>query len=304
VHLDASITGPAPWHVRGHASLSLWLFSVSVGFDVTFGPVLSLVLAPLDPWPVLLAAIEDVRNWSSALGANAHGVVTARAAAGESAAQLLDPGGAATLRQTVLPLNRTITRFGTGKPSGPDRYAVDSVAVNGTAPSTPDPVTDFFAAAQFEELSDTEKLSRPSFERMDAGFTVAANSVAAGPPVGASVEFETIIIDIPWEPRRGPRYALPLTHQLAMLEQGASAQAPLRTTGLGRFSPPATRPSAIAMDDERYVVATTTDATPFAGVPGAFAKGAALNALARHLRAHPELAGQLQVMPEHEAAAS
>src|SRR4030095_14006204 len=116
--------------------------------------------------------------------------------------------------------------------------------------------------------------------------------------------FETIILDVPWQPRRGLLYTLPLAHQLTMLQQAAAAQAPLRASGFAKFAPPAATPSMVAMDEEVYVVASTMDATPFPGIVSTFSKGAALAALANHLRAHPEDIGRLQVIPEHEAAAT
>ena len=278
VHLEASMTGPVPYHVWGSASISLWLFSVSVPFDVTFGPNLPQPLPSVDPWPLLQAAIEDVRNWT-----------------GGSAPGLLDPGGAATFRQTVVPLNRTITRFGGGTPQGADRYTVTTVALNTTpAPDTAG-VTEYFAAAQFDDLSDTEKLSRPSFERMDGGVAVGANTLAAGASVGAKVEYETIILDAPWQRRNGLRYTVAQDLQLLMLEQASSNR-----FGLDKFTVAA--PPRVAFDEESFVVTSTADGTAASGFAAASTKGAALAALADHLKAHPEDRGQLQVVPASELA--
>jgi hypothetical protein len=298
VHLEASITGPIPYHVWGKASLSLWLFSVSVRFDVTFGPRLPLPLPSIDPWPLLQAAIEDLRNWTTAMPAAAARVVTLRTSTGAAAPSLLDPGGAATLRQTVVPLNRKITRFGGAKPDGPDRYTVTTLVMNTTTSPGFASVTEFFAAAQFEDLSDTEKLSRPSFERMDAGMSVGHDALTAGTSVGAKLEYETIILDAPWQRREGPRYRVAQDLQLLMLEQGASARSPLRSTGLNKFAVAA--PPKVALTDDRFVIATTEDATAVPGWATAATKGAALAALAEHLKLHPDDQGRLQVLPEYE----
>jgi hypothetical protein len=298
VHLDASITGPAPWHVWGKASLSLWLFDVSVPFDVRFGLEVLLEAAPTTVWPLLKAAIEDVRNWSTELPAAAVRAVTRPAPTGPTTSALMDPGGAATLRQTIVPLNRKITRFGGAKPADADRFQVASVTMN-TAPDTEfAPVTDYFAAAEFDDLSDTDKLSRPSFERMNAGLQVGGTAIAAGSPVGAEVAYETIILDAPWQRRKGVRYTLARGLQLSMLEQGASARAPFRTTGLEKFA--SGMSPRISLDEDRFVVATIDDATLVPGLTTATTKGAALAALSEYLDAHPDERGRLQVMPEHE----
>jgi hypothetical protein len=295
VHLEASMTGPAPYHVWGKASLSLWLFSVSVPFNVTFGPRFPQPLPSVNPWPLLKTAIEDLRNWTMDVPVAGFRAVTLKTSIGATAPGLLDPGGAATLRQTVVPLNRRITRFGGGSPEGPDLYALTSVTINTMPAPEPAAVTEYFAAAQFEDLSDTDKLSRPSFERMDAGVSIGSDVLTAGASVGAKVAYETIILDAPWQRRKGVRYAVAQDLQLLMLEQGASHRIP---SALNKFAVAA--PSRIAFDDEVFVVASTADADVVPGFSTATTKGAALAALADHLKAHPEDRGQLQVMPQSE----
>lgn len=303
VHLEASLSGPSPWHVWGKASLSLWLFSVSVPFDVTFGESLPLELPPVDPWPLLQAALQDVRNWASTLPVAALQAITPAATANADGSQTFEPGSALTLRQKILPLNRTITLFGSATPVGPDHYSVDleSLTLNNTAVADLVTVTDHFAAAQFESLTDTEKLSRPSFELMDAGFTLGADTVSVGDSVGTDVDFETVILDVPWQPRRGPRYLLPLTHQLTMLENGAAAQSSLRISGLTRFAAGAAASPTVRMDDEEYVVADNADTTPLANLNATLSKGAAFASLATYLKTHPEDRGRFQVIPKYEA---
>ena len=305
VHLEAKLTGPAPWHVKGKASLSLWLFDVSVGFDVTFGQSRPQALPPVDPWPLLQAAIQDVRNWASALSAGAFQAVTLHAPSSPSVPELIEPGGAATLRQKVVPLNRKITRFGAATPVGPDRYTVDvnSVTMNGATADDAITITDYFAAAQFEAMSDTDKLSRASFEHMDAGITLAGKAVTSGAAVGTELEYETKIIDTPWAPPRVvKRYRLLQVHQFALLQQSAADQrGTFQATGMAKFAPPVAKPSKVELEDDRYVIADTANLAIVPGMGRGVGKGAALEALASHLKAHPEDRGRLQVIPEDEA---
>jgi hypothetical protein len=253
----------------------------------------------VNPWPLLQAAIEDVRNWSTALPTAAVRVVTLRTSTGGTAPTLMDPGGAVTLRQTVVPLNRKITRFGGATPEGPDRYTVDPmVTLNSTSQIEFTSMTEYFAAAQYDDLTDTDKLSRPSFERMDAGVSVGADAIMTGPSVGARLEYETIILDAPWQRRPAPRHSVAQDLQLLMLEQGPSVRSPSKSTGLNKFASAA--PSKLSMDDDRFAIASTLDGTAFPGPTAPTTKGAALAALADHLKAHPEDHGRLQVVPEYE----
>ncbi len=59
---------------------------------------------------------------------------------------------------------------------------------------------DFFAPAQFFEMSDEEKLSRPSFESMTAGIVIGSAEIDFTANTDdwlevESIEFETIIVD-------------------------------------------------------------------------------------------------------------
>jgi hypothetical protein len=136
---------------------------------------------------------------------------------------------------------------------------------------------------------------------MDAGFTLGADTVSVGDAVGTDVDFETVILDVPWQPRRGPRYLLPLTHQLTMLENGAAAQSSLRISGLTRFAAGAAASPKVRMDDEEYVVADNADTTPLANLNATLSKGAAFASLATYLKTHPEDRGRFQVIPKYEA---
>ncbi|MEZ0387663.1 MAG: DUF6603 domain-containing protein [Verrucomicrobium sp.] len=304
VHLEASLSGPAPWHVWGKASLSLWLFDVSVSFDVTFGREEPQELPPADPWPLLQAALQDPRNWAPLLPAGAFQTVSLNAVASPTAPVLVDPGAAATLRQTVVPLNRTITRFGAATPAGPDHYTVHSVTLNGHQAPDLAPLTDFFAAAQFEELTDTDRLSRPSFETMDAGLTMAGSMVTSGASVGAGLEYETVILDVPWQPRRVQLYELILSHQLAFLQLGASALAPFKNTGLVKFATLEEAAPLVVLDAELFVISGTADGKAVPGITGPVGKGLACAALSQHLKAHPQDRDLLQVVPQFETSFS
>src|SRR6185436_14440267 len=91
-------------------------------------------------------------------------------------------------------------------------------------------VTDFFAPGQFEELSNAEKLSQPSFEKMPAGISVGSSHIAIGDPASvrvAAVDYETTVIDDPQaraRPVHRPGLAGPV--QLAQGRQGARARSP------------------------------------------------------------------------------
>jgi hypothetical protein len=302
IQLDATLSGVAPFRAKGSASISLWLFDVSVSFDHRFGGESQIAPPVVDPTPLLLAALGDPRNWSGTMPPASWRAVSV--AAPPSADVMIDPVGGVLVRERVLPLNRRITRFGDATPGGPGQYDVTDAALGG-GPTDWSPVQEAFAPAQFEELSDAEKLSLPSFARMDAGVALAGNAFDAGPALGTDLVYETKIVDRPWAGAPAPDYPLPLRNQLAMLAAGAAARAPFRAAGAQKFVTSGARDGAapVKLDDEPYVIAGVDDLVTRAGFGLSLSQNDAFSALARHLELHPEDRGALQVVPRAEAVA-
>ena len=302
VTLNATLSGPRPWHAKGKACLSCFFFDICVPFDKTFGEDDQVELPPVDPQPLLIAAVSDPRNWSASLPSGVTRVVAL--AASSAATDLIDPAGALTFRQTVLPLNRTLTRFGATAPAGPNRYDLETVTLgedDDTVEFTP--YLEYFAAAEFEALTDDEKLSRPSFERMDAGVTVGGGAVDHGPAMGTSVSYETIIVDNRFASRKGLRYFLTLDVQLATARLSAAARSSLKQSGFARFAPEASAPVKVTLAEERFVIISTDDLGVRADISAPVAKGDAAQAMANYLVGHPSERGRLQVAPLHEIEA-
>ena len=301
ISLKAKISGPTPWHVAGEACLEIrWFPDICVGVHATFGDDVKVALPTVDPFPPLRDAIANPESWS---GERPPGVFRAATLAprvatpgGPPPRVLLDPGQGVTMRQTVVPLGRRITRFGaTQPPGGAVRFDVGPVVVGGSPTSAFTPVQDLFAPAQFEDLSDDEKLTLPDFERMDAGFTLGRDAVALGGVVPAPVAYETRIIDSTFVTRRGDNYH-PRHDLLVAAATISGARSELRGGGSSKFAAPLDRPPLATLLDERFVVVSTTDLGERRDIAAPAAKGAAQQALAAHLALRPEDRGRLQVV--------
>lgn len=297
ISLQATLTGATPWHLWGQAKLDS-IISVTLPFDYTIGEDVEEQVPEIDPAPLLKAALEDPRNWSATrppAGFQVVAVAAAQAAAG--AGPLLDPLGGATVRQRVVPLNRTITRFGDARPTGADRYAVGAVTLAGAAAATV-MAQEYFAPAQFQNLSDADKLSRPSFELMDAGVMLASDAIGVGVAIGTDVRFNTVVAED--ATRTVTSYTLGEAQQLAALGRSASAQAPLGTSGLAAYAPPAAAVPLVQLRAERYRV---VDVDTLGGDTTTYpTKGAAYDALDEQLARDPRQKGRLQVVPDQETA--
>jgi hypothetical protein len=304
IRLEGSLTGPAPWRIKGQAVITI-VVPIPFHFDVQFGsPQRAKPLPRQDPWGVLQKAIAEKRHWQTRPPPSGRQPISLAQSNGGEASSLLDPLGEAVLRQKAVPLNRPITLFSHAKPRGPGRYQVSSVSIGGTKVPGWEPVRDYFAPAQFEDLSDAQKLSRPSFEKMDAGVAVGSGAIAAGPHETVDLEYETVVVTAPWQTTKSSRYKPPSRVQEGMVKVGASARSQLKATGHEKYVDRSDPGPAVSLADELFVIVTTADQR-LANVQGnePAAKGAAFQTLANLETADPSARGCYQVVPVHEVEA-
>lgn len=181
VSISATLTGPTPWDARGKATLSFLFFSISVGFHATWGdPLLAIAGAIEDLLKVVQRELADTRNWRADLPPNNHLHVSLRKIELPAATEMLviHPAGVLTFSQRSLPLEDfAIQKFGSKKPLAENKFKLTS-ANSGGAEILADfqSVKEQFAPANFLELSDSEKLSRKSFDNLPSGFKLTATA--------------------------------------------------------------------------------------------------------------------------------
>jgi hypothetical protein len=194
-------------------------------------------LPPVNVTDQVLAALNDARNWGGQLAAAERGMVTLREAH-EASAIALHPLGTLSVKQTVVPLDLDIARFGNATPAGVRRFSIASVTVN-DSPAAFERVFDFFAPSQYLELSDEEKLAAPSFEQMAAGVSVGLPGVQfTGNDEDiledGSIIYETILVDED-ERRAGPPAPVDAAFVNRYLSLGAAAASTLRRVGDAKY---------------------------------------------------------------------
>lgn len=290
VHLDGKVSGTAPWHVSGDASVSLLFFDISVHVDEQWGDTATAVPPP-DPAQLVLAAFQDPGSWSGAVGAEVGAPATmAPAPSDAGTAVLLEPAGGLRVTQRVAPLGQAITRFA-GMALGSSLTlaigAVDVLGATGTSAATEE-----FALAQFEDLTDDQKLSLPAFTRFDAGVEIGGDGIDLGQSarpraVPTTLAYDTTIIDSVVPSRAGVRYVLSLDVLSALHARIAAAPAPVPT---------------IRLADQQFVVAGTADLQACTDVAVDGSKFGALSALHAFVTANPSARGTLQVVTTAEVA--
>ena len=302
LHVHASLSGPRPWHVEGEASISLFLFDASVSFTATVGDPTPVSAPKADILAALTQAFQEVRNWSAEQPPGYLQVVTLNPPAADSTKVLLDPVGGAKLEQRSVPFNEVINKFSENKVDPPVNVAVTSVKLGGTALGTAPPlVKDLFSRAQFQQMSDQQKLSIPSFEPMDGGLRIASNAATQGDSLADPVTYETKIYEEFLAPRAGILFTMNAAMQYAYAQVGSVAKAATTNAGALKYAPAPLSSQLVGLNAETFVVASMADLTVQSGVTAPVTKGAAMQALSDYVLANPAAAGTLQVVAIHEA---
>ncbi|RRB07231.1 DUF6603 domain-containing protein [Larkinella rosea] len=197
VKLQLTLEGPTPWHAKGKASFEIgFIFTVtiSVHFYKTFGERRNDILPPVRVIDKLREALGNSGNWKADLPVG-NQFVTLRELPTDNDALILHPFGTLTVTQKIVPLRLDIARFGYQLPEGPRRFEITKARM-GTAEETPSTFEkEQFAPAQFIEMTDAQKLARPSFEPFDAGVRIGgSNQLKSSYAVGLDVTYELVYV--------------------------------------------------------------------------------------------------------------
>ncbi|MBA3713517.1 MAG: hypothetical protein H0W76_13875 [Pyrinomonadaceae bacterium] len=307
VSVSGALEGPRPLRVRGKASFEIFWWDISISFDKTLVEGERPAPPPaINVLNELSLALGDARNWAGTLPDGERRLVSVREMPTASEVAI-HPLGKLAVKQTVVPLNltRDIDKFGNTTPSGPRRFTVSSITVGGQA-QTPKPLLDFFAPAQFFEMSDDQAIVSPSFETMEAGLMIGADDFvfSDADKLAAPLTFKTIIVDKQSNtatPTKG--YELNAARLFAQAAFGAAARSEVRRTGNAKYQN-RERPPAVTLNKPGWVIASTDDLS-LQTIPGVEA-GRQMNwidaqqALQRFNQQNPNEAKKRQIVPSFE----
>jgi hypothetical protein len=298
VELDATLSGPAPWNIAGNFKIHLLFFDVHKSFSHSWGEdAPALNTAAVDVGKLLATALADPRSWAAQLPAGAPAQVSVRQIE-DPTAVLAHPLALPEVHERIVPLGLDITRFGGAAPAGATRFAITDLRIGGGGVNS-DPVQDDFAPAQFFELSDEEKLARPSFERHDAGLRLGAVPVASGSSVAKDIDYETFYVDAPGGPQRtDPPAGFWLVDLQAIREVGSAARAASTRTANRRYQTPG---NPIRVQEPAFVVVDADTLLPVGPAAGTVYSDAQALLNGEPAR-DPGGRGALQIVATHEMA--
>src|SRR5216683_238145 len=306
VSLKLKLSGPAPWEARGTATLSidLWLFSIdiSVDFDVTWGEADNPKLPSVAAIPILVAEFNKADNWRAKIPQNANLLVSVRKLDETVEKLVLHPIGTLRISQRTVPLGVQVDKVGNNSVSDAHLFSLKANVANfGPTAQAPQ---EKFAIAQFQNLSDADKLSRPSFQNIDGGLelAVAGNQLGSSKVVKRVVRYEVKIIDgddkynaFRWFKQIGTLFF----HWLA---GAAISQSPL-SYARKKSMVPTTADERVKVGQPGYVIAGTDNNQALAGAPVFPSEAHARDYLNSQISTDPAKAEDIHVIPVFEVAA-
>jgi hypothetical protein len=297
ISLSGELSGPGPWHIKGHGSFSILFWDVDVEFEETWGERHNTELPAAPVLPILLREIDKADNWRAALPASNRLLVTLRKLPSD-APLILHPLGTLRISQRALPLELVLDKVGTQKPSDVNRL---SIAVTGGGLTRKADAFERFAPAQFQNFADSDKLSKPAFspERSGVELSAAGQDLQSSRVVQRAVRYEEIIIDNNFK-RFARRFRLLLLPLFQLFLRGNSAaRSPLSAANLRRLQP---FPDKIVVRDETFTVAFQTTNKAFEAT-SFHSEASARDFLHRKIAENGALADELHVIPSFERAA-
>ncbi|MGH3241849.1 MAG: DUF6603 domain-containing protein, partial [Spirillospora sp.] len=326
IDLQFKLEGPNAWRAHGRGSISLLFFEISADFDISWGEERATTLPPVAVLELLEREVRKPEGWQTRLPAGgANPLVTLRQLpAGDEL--VLHPLGTLFIHQRAVPLGVRIDRVGAQRPNDGKRFTV--TPVQGSGLERVSDTDDQFAMAQFQDMDDAAKLSRPAYEQQDAGIELTAEKGAIASPrvVRRSARYELHIIDSkPPRPTtakatatavraaaNGQAAAVPRAPKLyspppavfgRLLDGSSTARSPISRRE-ARLRQPFAPDETVQVTGGRFVVAYQRNnrqafppATAGSTTSSFRSVATASDAMAGWIRADASLAGQLHVLP-------
>jgi len=305
--LDLTLSGPSPWKATGKATFEFFRMKKSVHVSATWGDEEPASLEAVDPTYQLIEELKKPISLAGILPGDRDISVSLRPPANPQSNEItVHPEGKLEVRQRVLPLQIELAKFGGAPIIGTNFFDVVARSDRTDAPEKDiqdEPLMDDFARGQFEELSDSEKLSCPSYEKFKAGILIGSDGITCEHAVPCMLEYETQVIDENGISQPHGFQRLPWRYGARLVTGSAARLGNKRNSGSNRYANPGATP-IVRTKEEGYVVVWTKDLTRFNEINGNNGSMTFTNAkqeLTKYLRENPGARGRLEVVRTHEA---
>jgi hypothetical protein len=300
VSLSGTLSGPSPWHIEGHGSISILFWDIGIDFSITWGEDRRAELPPIPVLPLLNGELSKAENWRAFLPPGTSLLVSMRKMPESEAALILHPVGVLRISQRAVPLDLKLDKIGSQKPSDVNRV---SLTVTGGGLAKKADTFEQFAPAQYQNFSDADKLSRPAFAPQHSGLDLSASGedMRSSNMARRVILYEEIIIDSNFKrfSRRFRAFSGVLFE--FFLNGSAVTRCELSQAATKKLKP---FDDKIELKTDTYTVAFQANNKAVSSEAIAFhSEASARDYLKSQVTADPALADQIHVIPSFERAA-
>jgi hypothetical protein len=226
IRAKGQLSGTTPWHFEGSVSFEIGWWDYTKPIDKTWGDEGEERVETITLLSVLGEELDTPEAWQPVRHRFLQGVsIRSVQAASQAARVLAHPDESLQVRQTVLPLGIPIEHFGHFKLGDFKTFRLR--LATGDQLLTARDTGDFFAPAEFFELSQDERMTRKSYESFNAGLEAdGLDTLVSGDFREMSVSYERKTIDDEAPPEK-KTVPLPPPHFVAQIRSNAVAKSSL-----------------------------------------------------------------------------
>ena len=302
VRISATLKGPTPWYVKAVGKAQVCGVEFEVPFEKTWGDRNSDTLPSIAIKQAFIDALLKDESWHSELPEGKVQLValTSPITKDTDPPIRIEPFSILVISQKYAPLDLYLEQMGNKEISDHHLISMQSVTLGvDTAPQ--ETIQDVFAAAQFKNLNDAEKLSRPSFEKFNSGVKARYASgnlnFKHGEAVRREHNYEQIIIDREITKLQAPRKFSNVVFK-DLLKHNAMAMSKLSNahySDLGKTLPGKTPKLATA----NFAIVNVQDNQLLPGQMSFANQTLAAEALGNMVRVNPALADQITIQANY-----
>jgi hypothetical protein len=230
VRVEGLLAGPGRWRLAGRGYLELPLLpDVPIDIDESWGQDRETPRVTKNAAELLAGEIRNSANWSAQLPHGGESLVTLARLDGVTDV-LAHPLSTLVFRQKLLPWGKRLTRLGLAKIDGANTFAFSGLNYGG-APAgvgAMQATKDYFAAAQFFEVKEEERLQGSSFVEYESGVAFAGDAFALEVIVAETLDYEVANLSEQEPKVVAAFHAGALDSGLWVAALGAAAHSPLR----------------------------------------------------------------------------
>jgi hypothetical protein len=295
IGFDGSLEGTNPWRITGRVKIKIiFIININVSVETTWGEEANTTIPDVDVLPKLKEALNNKANWITPLedgSVTADSVVTLREITNTDESVIAHPDKSLSVSQKIVPLDVEINLFGTAKPADYTKFSIEIEDM------TESSLKEEFAPAQFFKITETEKLSRPSFEKYNSGVSATgANTLTADFFRERDVEFEEIIIDDLDLPKLVlPKSIFDKRRFNSFIRNGSAANS--RFGSKAKMQSPLSPPK-VKVPGKQYSVVHTDDLSVVGGMKADSITEANI-LIQQAIKQNPSLEGKLDVIPSY-----